>query len=268
MKRVVDCKRHDINTAIRIALSEHRIGEDLSLVFSGLERLRFYDQVDACIKEILRDKLKTVEIRDVKTIDRDCFYSFKALRQVICDGVEEIEDITFYCCKKLEEVKLSEGLKFLGHGAFYGTRIKDIVLPKSLVGIGYECFCDCADLATVIFSDTGTTPINIGDDAFRGCKKIEEVVIRSNIGELGAGAFRGCDRLKRVVIDGACRIIHSGAFCGCPNLEDVVINGNVKRIHPYVFSGCDSLKSVFVNGVVKDIEGEVGEKFRRSLRTN
>ncbi len=61
------------------------------------------------------------------------FENNKSIKKVIIKkGITGIPEDTFYGCKNLKKVSLPEGLISIGSGAFIGTGIKKIVVPKSV----------------------------------------------------------------------------------------------------------------------------------------
>lgn len=76
-------------------------------------------------------------------------------------------DRTFYECKNIESVILSEGLETIGHGAFFSCdNLKSVKLPNSLKKIDGQAFAFCDNLKTI--SILGNTT-KIASDAFEGC---------------------------------------------------------------------------------------------------
>lgn len=84
-------------------------------------------------------------------------------------------DEVFYNCNNLENIIISETSKYIGHRAFYGTALKSINIPNSV--------------------------IEIGDNSFNQCKSLETVEIGSGISKIWSTAFTGCTALKTIVIN-------------------------------------------------------------------
>jgi hypothetical protein len=74
------------------------------------------------------------------------------------------------------------------YGAFSNcSRIKRIILPKSLEEIGTRAFCNCASLEYIIIPNLVST---IGGWAFYGCDALKEVYIPKGVTTIGSLAFR------------------------------------------------------------------------------
>ncbi|MBE5924923.1 MAG: leucine-rich repeat domain-containing protein [Lachnospiraceae bacterium] len=93
----------------------------------------------------------------------------------------------------------------------------------------------------------------IADNAFAKNKKIEKVVLSSNIKSIGNGAFSGCTRLKSVTIPANVIEISDKAFKGCTSLTGIKIGNGVTKIGASAFEGCKKLKSVTIGSKVTEI---------------
>lgn len=99
----------------------------------------------------------------------NCFGWAKYLKRVVIPpSVLIVDNASFYECKALKIVELSEGLKIIGAYAFGGTNLKSIVLPKSLKRLGDRVFADCDNLESVTFN---SMPIFM-DEVFFNCNKL------------------------------------------------------------------------------------------------
>lgn len=95
------------------------------------------------------------------------------------NSVTELGYSIFSGCKKLEHIKLSNGLTTIygsslyGSGSFTGCpNLKEIVIPEGVISIGYR--------------------------AFAYCKKLEYVVIPKTVNQIGSNAFENCENLLDV----------------------------------------------------------------------
>lgn len=67
----------------------------------------------------------------------------------IPEDVEVIKANAFQGCSSIESVNLPEGLAEIGSRAFYKTNISDIIIPSSVLSIGYYAFYYCDNLTEV-----------------------------------------------------------------------------------------------------------------------
>lgn len=96
------------------------------------------------------------------------------------------------------------------------------------------------------------TVTKIGDEAFKGNKKVTGVTIPGSVVDIGNNAFEACENLKKVAFTnpGEARnnlLIRLNAFKDCTKLTDVEIPARVKQIVGNIFKGCTSLMEIKVN---------------------
>lgn len=96
------------------------------------------------------------------------------------------------------------------------------------------------------------TVAKIGDEAFKGNKKVTGVIIPGSVVDIGNNAFEACENLKKVAFTnpGEARnnlLIRLSAFKDCTKLTDVEIPARVKQIVGNIFKGCTSLMEIKVN---------------------
>ena len=96
------------------------------------------------------------------------------------------------------------------------------------------------------------TVTKIGDEAFKGNKKVTGVIIPGSVVDIGNNAFEACENLKKVAFTnpGEARnnlLIRLSAFKDCTKLTDVEIPARVKQIVGNIFKGCTSLMEIKVN---------------------
>lgn len=130
---------------------------------------------------------------------------------------------------ELTELKIPEGIIVIGNGAFQNfTKLEKVVVGKSV--------------NTILF------------DAFKGCKKLKEVIIEkgSKLDFIDDGAFADCKELKKVDFSNCKKPIYvsDGVFNGCTSLEEVVFPKNIthysQKYFPSTFKGCKKLKKITI----------------------
>ena len=83
-------------------------------------------------KRVVWANINSVIPKDVREIDKGAFQGLEMESITIPSGVEEIEEDSFYGCKKLKEVVLNEGLKSIWYRAFEGTNLSEITIPSTV----------------------------------------------------------------------------------------------------------------------------------------
>ena len=114
--------------------------------------------------------------------------------------------------------------------------LHSVVIPKRInkhpvTCIGKEAFCSEYFKSITI----PNTVIEIGNDAFAGCKSLNDVIIPNGVTEIRACTFSNCMRLSTVTIPDSVKKIGSLAFSGCISLTNVTIPDSVEYIDPTAF---------------------------------
>ena len=173
----------------------------------------------------------------------------------------------------LKSVSLPKSVKEIGNNAFRASGLTAFKFRENIEKIGLGAFADCADLATVNFSEA-TKLVQIGGTAFANTA-IKEVVIPENengddltiggfafadsklksfsakswAGDVAEGMFMNT-KLTGIKFPVAITGIDDGAFSGCAKLESVVFQygakdaGLVNGIGDYAFRGCAALAAL------------------------
>ena len=81
----------------------------------------------------------------------------------------------------------------------------------------------------------------IPDDAFRSCKKLEQVDLPEGLIQIGHRAFSGCNSLKIINIPSTVESIGNDTFNACAKLKVVVLPEGLRSIGWASFSNCHSL---------------------------
>ena len=93
----------------------------------------------------------------------------------------------FYYCSALEDVKISDGVKFIGNNTFYNcSSLKEIVLPESVECIAISAFANCSSLKSVSIPKKTS---EIYEYAFSGCKNLKSAIIKNKDAQIGEEAF-------------------------------------------------------------------------------
>lgn len=102
----------------------------------------------------------------------------------------------------------------------------------------------------VIIPDTVTS---IGEEAFKGCKKIKSVTIGKSVTTIGKYAFYECTALSKVILPDTLKRLGVGAFKYCSSLVSIEIPVSVKSISGDTFKHCTSLKEVLLPDTITGI---------------
>ena len=180
--------------------------------------------------------------RNLELIDQYAFYGCDTLtfvRAGACSRLRRIEDHAFYSCTTLAELRLPNGLTYIGPWAFAWDRIlgqedttlglpsslqvietgafafvnhhKNLNIPANVTSIGdYAFMCDYY-MNNLTFSP-GDKPLTIGKAAFAGDNHMKSVDLSNRVAQIDKCAFAGCELLEEVYFGDKIDTIQARAF--------------------------------------------------------
>ena len=198
--------------------------------------------------------------RKLKLIDKYAFYGCDTLtfvRARNCSRLRRIEDHAFYSCTMLAELRLPEGLTYIGPWAFAWDRIlgqedTTLGLPSSLQTISTGAF------AFVNHHKNLNIPANvtsIGDFAFMCDYYMNNLTFSPGDKKLtiGKAAFFGDNHMKSVDLSNRVAQIDKCAFAGCEMLEEAYFGDKIDTIEGRAFTSLDNAMKIAVEGVLNGI---------------
>lgn len=90
----------------------------------------------------------------------------------------------------------------------------------------------------------GTTII--GEKAFEGCEKIEEVILSESVLEIRQRSFHGCKKLTSITIPENVEFVGRWAYYSCDNLSEVIIRSKDIELINQAFLGCKSIRKIVI----------------------
>lgn len=198
--------------------------------------------------------------RKLELIDKYAFYGCDTLtfvRARNCSRLKRIEDHAFYSCTMLAELRLPEGLTYIGPWAFAWDRIlgqedTTLGLPSSLQTISTGAF------AFVNHHKNLNIPANvtsIGDFAFMCDYYMNNLTFSPGDKKLtiGKAAFFGDNHMKSVDLSNRVAQIDKCAFAGCEMLEEAYFGDKIDTIEGRAFTSLDNAMKIAVEGVLNGI---------------
>lgn len=150
------------------------------------------------------------------------------------NGLKYIGRSAFGNCVNLKSINFPEGMLSIDQGAFYKCGLQAVQFPDSLTFIGKEAFWQCSDLKSVEFSHNIES---IGAFAFKE-SGIEQAHLPEKLNYLGRGAFENCSNLEIVSFTECPEVIEEFTFSNCEKLKDVILAKGLTAIEQNAFYGC------------------------------
>ena len=169
-------------------------------------------------------------------------------------------------CEKIQNITrliVEDGVTTLGDDILYYSyydngsdfhsfhpNLREVKLPEGLSYIGARAFCDSPDLTEVKIPNTVT---KIKEYAFSGCTGLTEIELPPQLEEVDGGLFSRCSELKEITIPSSVKTIGARAFQYCTKLESVTLSEGLHEIEYQAFS-CTNLKSLNIPKSVERLE--------------
>lgn len=161
-------------------------------------------------------------------------------RLIVEDGVTTLgDDILYY--------------SYYDNGSDFHSfhpNLREVKLPEGLSYIGARAFCDSPDLTEVKIPNTVT---KIKEYAFSGCTGLTEIELPPQLEEVDGGLFSRCSELKEITIPSSVKTIGARAFQYCTKLESVTLSEGLREIEYQAFY-CTNLKSLNIPKSVERLE--------------
>ena len=147
-----------------------------------------------------------------------------------------IRDEMFADQTELEGVIISDGVSYIGRGAFRNcTSLKSIEIPESVMDIGADVFSGCTALETAILPSSMT---EIPDTMFNECHSLKKIIIPDGCTRIGFYSFNECTSLREVTIPSSVKCIADGAFrCGTYYFDGWSVGGYLSALESVYFLG-------------------------------
>ena len=179
---------------------------------------------------------------------------------IIEDGVEIIDELSFYGCTGLTSITIPNSVTSIGPEAFEEcTSLQNVYLGNSVTSIGFAAFEGCTGLTSITIPNSVTS---IGDGAFSNCTSLTSIAIPYSVTSIGSEILDDCNItnliLGRADYDGG-----SLGQCFAEGASMIITGGTI--ISDYLFFGCTGLTSVTIPNSVTSIGQSA---FRRMYRIN
>ena len=138
----------------------------------------------------------------------------------------------------------------------YTDLVLSISLPADVTIIGNQAFKGCGRLRDIVLNDGLTT---IEEYAFYSCAKLKAIDIPDSVTQIGNCAFSQCILLKSLTFPTGVLLNKMGSQCfaGCRSLETLIVPSGVQDLGRATFSECTSLVNVTINEGLTEIKADV-----------
>ena len=187
---------------------------------------------------------------------------------------DKIAEVTYNPSKSPDysgDITIPEQIKYnsivypvtkIGDAAFaYCTNLTSVIIPRSVISIGWWAFYDCSRSLFSIKVDSN----NPQYDSRNSCNAIIETSsntlitgcmntnIPNSVTSIGRRAFYGCSGLTSITIPNSVTTIDQWAFYNCTGLTSITIPNSMTSIGYSVFY-CSGLTSITIPNSVSSIE--------------
>lgn len=200
-------------------------------------------------------------------------------------AVTAISDSAFMGCTAFTDLVIPDSIRSIGTGAFLGSTIKSVTLPRNLETFGENVFADCS-LMTSVTIPKGLTQIpdytflrcgyltdltlpdtieTIGDGAFYECSSLTVFDVPASLKSVGELAFGEWFSIKEINTDGCANFVCDGGILYNSDKSavyravttlagDINVPEKVTTIKSGAFSACDKIEHLFLPSSLAVIE--------------
>lgn len=201
--------------------------------------------------------LNDVELLKVKgTLNETDWTTIKNCKNLIGIDLTEakfdaVPNNAFNGMSRVSSVKLPEGVKTIGEGAFLGTQLLNIDIPSSVTYIGHYAF-QGTRVRTVNFKEDSQLE-TIGYRAFYQCSSLREFIMPNTVSRLVAdnwrvdaecSTFSECTSLKKIHFSDALTTLEQYVCYGCSNLREIHFPKNLETIRYAAFHRNSALTKI------------------------
>ncbi|MDR0831623.1 MAG: leucine-rich repeat domain-containing protein [Bacillales bacterium] len=162
---------------------------------------------------------------------------------------------------------LPSGTRGIADQAFANAKLLEtIILPASLITLGYATFSECESLLSIQFGETNPFyTASAGSIYSKDFSKlflvspgyVGEYIVESSVKSIEQTAFYSCRKIVKVRLNDGLITIGVSAFRSCTNLAEINITKTVQHIDNLAFALDTSLLKIYIPINVVNMGGSV-----------
>ena len=153
-----------------------------------------------------------------------------------------------------ERLVLLDGIKTINRNSFWNCNgIKTIVLPESLIDIGYNPFVGCSNIRfeshSHRFKVIDEVLYNFDESkiiCYPAWKAVGHIKLKESVIVLERGAFSGCNQMTDLDLHNV-NTVNKSCFTNCSSLKRLYCSDLVTYVGEWAFAYCSSLKEVSIH---------------------
>ena len=214
----------------------------------------------ASLKEIcIHDNIEKFHLENMDVFSSEDYIVYLYRKQAENSNLDDLKQYEYVRDLKEGEVKSGRYVYTLSDDGveieeyLYNSNETEIEIPEYIDGyrvvrIGANAFSYCTNLQKVTMPDSISST---GTNVFKGCRKLAELKLSSNIERLYWGTYN-TSAMTKIEIPGTVKYVSMMCINGCDNLEEVIVDEGVEIFDGH-FNNCDSLKKIYIPRSVKTI---------------
>lgn len=158
----------------------------------------------------------------LEAIGYNAFKGIGIKRLVVPETIRYIGPGAFSDCYKFNTIEFEGGSVYIDSAPFSYSNIDKLFIPSNtnVEGLG-AMFANMENLKIVEYSATMDKDTIVYAEMYRGCSKLQEIKLPSNVTKIEEYAFQGCNKLKQIHIPKSVKSIETWAFTHCNSLKNV-----------------------------------------------
>ncbi len=175
--------------------------------------------------------------------------------------VKEIKDSAFQpsafqSSPRVREVIIPDSVIRIGSEAFRGCEyLSNVHIGKGVTEIDYDAFYYCSEPLNIYIKDmasfcninlTGYLAGHVRNEynLYLNGELVEELIIPDSVTNIGECIFASCISIQKVILGKSVVSIGESAFSNCKNLSEIIFNDSLNCIDAFAFSSCSILMKV------------------------